>query len=68
MADLNDEIFDIRVVERNIREGIISREDYNKYLSAMDDEAEESADTETRMEFFLEESSTTENEASPPSA
>ena len=68
MADLNDEIFDIRVVERNIREGIISREDYNKYLTAMSDEAEESEDTETRMESYLAESSTTENEASTPSA
>ncbi len=68
MADLNDDLFDIRVVERNIREGIISREDYNKYLSAMIDEAEEGADTETRMESYLADSSSNENEASIPSA
>ena len=68
MADLNDDLFDIRVVERNIREGIISREDYNKYLSEMIDEAEEGADTETQMESYLADSSSNENEASIPSA
>ena len=68
MADLNEELFDVRVVERNIRQGIISREDYDKYLSAMGDESEESADTETRMDSFLGDDSTSQNEAGNPGA
>lgn len=33
-------LFDRRVVERNIRKGVVTREDYNQWLSALSDVAE----------------------------
>ncbi len=67
MADLNEELFDVRAVERNIRQGIISRKDYEKYLSAIADEGEEAASTDTRMETFLGEDPTKANGSEPSS-
>ena len=62
MADLNEELFDVRVIERNIRQGTISREDYEKYLSVMIDEADESTATETVMGTLVVESPAPESE------
>lgn len=33
-------LFDRRVVERNIRKGVVSRDDYNKWLTALTDVSE----------------------------
>ena len=33
-------LFDRRVVERNIRKGVVSRDDYNKWLTALADVSE----------------------------
>ena len=49
----NDELFDTRVVKRNLREGSTNQSEYNAYLSTLPDEAEEGAETETRMESVL---------------
>lgn len=34
--------FDLRIVERNLRKGTVSREDYQKYLNKLPDSAENS--------------------------
>ena len=41
--------FDVRVVERHIADGRVSRKDYEKYLASLPDEAEEGEETETRL-------------------
>ena len=37
MASIKDSIVDKRIIERNIRRGLISRADYEKYLSELED-------------------------------
>ncbi len=37
MADTRDFLLDKRTVERNIRKGLISRDDYNEHLSGLKD-------------------------------
>ncbi len=49
MATPDESLFDVRVVERNIAEGRITREQYDTWLTSLDDEAEEGAETETRL-------------------
>ena len=36
-----EDLFDRRVVEKNIREGIVSREDYEKFLKSLPDRDQE---------------------------
>jgi len=33
----NESVFDVRILERNLEKGLISREEYEKYLQALDD-------------------------------
>jgi hypothetical protein len=41
MADKTDEeLFDLRTVERNIEKGLITREDYKEYLENLPDAAD----------------------------
>jgi len=54
MAD--DELFDTRVVKRNLRNGSTSKTDLDAYLATLPDEAEEALETETRMESCLDDS------------
>jgi hypothetical protein len=44
-----DALLDIRTVERNIKAGKVSREDYQKYLDSLEDLADEAEETETQM-------------------
>lgn len=44
-----DALMDTRTVERNIKTGKISREDYQKFLSSLEDCADEGEETETQM-------------------
>jgi hypothetical protein len=46
---INPDLFDIRVVERHISEGRITRKDYDKWLASLPDEAEEGEETTTLM-------------------
>jgi hypothetical protein len=41
--------FDVRVVERHIAEGRVTRKDYEQFLASLPDESEEGEETETRM-------------------
>ncbi len=42
-------LFDVRVVERHISEGRVTRKDYQNHLASLADETEEGEETETRM-------------------
>jgi hypothetical protein len=44
-----NQLLDLRIVERNINAGKLSREDYKKFLSGLEDCADEAAETETEM-------------------
>jgi hypothetical protein len=46
----NIRLFDRRVVERNIKKGIITRKDYEKHLKSLDDKATNVASPEERIE------------------
>jgi len=42
MAELPPEVlFDVRLVERHIRQGLTTREDYEKYVAQLSDDASE---------------------------
>ncbi len=50
MATQPDEsLFDVRVVERHIADGRITRKQYEAWLAGLEDEAEEGEETETRL-------------------
>jgi len=42
-------LLDIRIIERNIKAGKVSREDYQKFLDSLEDCTDESEETETQM-------------------
>ena len=44
-----DALMDTRTVERNIKSGKISQEDYQNFLASLEDCAEEGEETETKM-------------------
>jgi hypothetical protein len=46
----NPRLFDRRVVERNIKKGIITRKDYEKHLKSLDDVGANIASPEERHE------------------
>jgi len=48
-----DELFDVRVVKRNRRDGSSNQAEHEAFLASLPDEAEEAVETETRMESFL---------------
>jgi len=45
----NAKLYDARVVERNIKSGSLSQEDYDKYLASLEDCADMAEETETQM-------------------
>jgi hypothetical protein len=49
-AAKNLRLFDRRIVERNIKKGIVTRKDYDKYLKALGDTAPNIASAEERVE------------------
>jgi hypothetical protein len=46
----NARLFDRRIVERNIKKGLVTRKDYDKYLKALDDAAAKIASPDERHE------------------
>lgn len=42
-------VVDKRVVERNIKKGLLSREDFDKHLSALPDVAEQAEEVKARL-------------------
>jgi hypothetical protein len=51
----NPRLFDRRVVERNIKKGLITRKDYDKHLKALVDVAGNIASAEERAEEAADE-------------
>lgn len=47
--ELNEELLDVRVVERNIIEGKLERTQWDTYLADLPDDAENCVETEVRM-------------------
>lgn len=45
----NDGLMDVRTVERNIKFGKVSEDEYRAYLEALEDCADEAEETETQM-------------------
>ena len=42
----NNRLFDRRTVERNIKKGLVTRKDYEKFMKSLADSAEKAADPE----------------------
>src|SRR5262249_2221396 len=47
MANPSDRLYDIRVLERNVRKGLIARNDVEKYLRSLPDRADNTAPVAT---------------------
>tara|TARA_B100000575_G_scaffold221476_1_gene181876 strand:+ start:689 stop:868 length:180 start_codon:yes stop_codon:yes gene_type:complete len=45
----HDALMDIRTVERNIKRGKVSQEEYQKHLDSLEDCANDAEETETQM-------------------
>lgn len=45
----NDGLLDVRTVDRNIKAGKVSKEEYEKHLESLEDLADEALETETQM-------------------
>jgi hypothetical protein len=43
MANPSDRLYDIRVLERNVRKGLIARKDVEKYLKSLPDRTDNTA-------------------------
>ena len=43
----NARLFDVRTVDRNIKKGLVTRKDYDKYLKSLSDSTEKVAATVT---------------------
>ena len=54
MSKIPEDTFDTRVVERNIRDGRITRAQYEAHLKSLSDETPEGEETETRMQAVYE--------------
>ena len=50
MAKLEDRRFDIRTLERNIRAGLITKEEYEKYLAELEDAQENAVPMDAQFE------------------
>lgn len=54
MSSINENLFDIRVVERNIARGKITREQYEAYLTSLEDCEEMGQETATQFIHRIE--------------
>jgi hypothetical protein len=48
---IDEHVYDVRTVERHMRSGLISKKDYEKFLSTLEDSAAQAAESDTRMTF-----------------
>ncbi|MBA2321115.1 MAG: hypothetical protein H0V89_08165 [Deltaproteobacteria bacterium] len=49
MLDGREHMFDLRVVQIYLKRGLVTPEEYKKYLETLEDSAPNSADTDTRF-------------------
>lgn len=55
MSNIDESLFDIRVVERNIARGKVTREQYEAYLASLEDVAEQGEEMATQFVHKLPE-------------
>ena len=48
---IDEHAYDVRIVERHLRSGQISKKDYDKFLTGLEDSAPQAAESEVRMTF-----------------
>ena len=48
---IDEHVYDVRIVERHMRSGLISKKDYEKFLSGIEDSGPQAAESEVRMSF-----------------
>ena len=49
-SEFDESLFDLRVVEKNLRSGLISRKDYEKYLKSVEDDADNALEVDTFLD------------------
>lgn len=49
-SEFDERLFDLRVVEKNLRSGLISRKDYEKYLKSVDDDEKNAVEVDTFLD------------------
>lgn len=49
-SEFDERLFDLRVVEKNIRSGVITRKDYEKYLKSLDDDDDNAVEVATILD------------------
>lgn len=49
MDNNRDHLFDVRIVERNITRGVVSREEYERWLESQEDAAELAENSSTHF-------------------
>ncbi len=50
----DEKMFDVRLVRHQIRRGVVSKEEVEKHLAALPDDAENGEETETRFVGHVE--------------
>ena len=48
---IDEHAYDVRIVERHLRSGTISKKDYEKFLSGLEDSAAQAAESDVHMSF-----------------
>lgn len=61
---IDESLFDIRVVDRNIARGKVTREQYEAYLGSLEDLTEQSTDMDTRFVHKLPDEDEDKSESS----
>lgn len=49
-SEFDERLFDLRVVEKNLRSGLISRKDYDKYLKSIEDDEDNALEVDTYLD------------------
>ena len=48
---IDEHAYDVRTVERHVRSGLISKKDYEKFLSSLEDSAAQAVESDVHMSF-----------------
>ena len=49
-SEFDERLFDRRVVEKNLRAGLITQKDYERFLKSLDDDAENAMEVDTVLD------------------
>ena len=53
-TNIEENIFDQRIVSRHIKRGLVSKDEHQKYLDSLEDSAEHAEDCETVFSYRIE--------------